>query len=133
MRVFLDTNVIVSAFVARGLCADLFVAVAARHDPIIGEVVLEELERVLRTKLRVPAREVGALEEALRRFEVCPKPPRRDAVRLRDENDRWILASARHAKADVLVTGDQELLALGDLPGLRIRSPRAFWRDLIAK
>jgi uncharacterized protein len=130
VRVFLDTNVLVSALATRGLCADLFLAAVARHDLLIGEVVLKELSEVLETKFRVPDRHLEPLVESLRRFEVVPRPARRDPIRLRDESDCWILASARAAKADVLITGDKELLALGDLPGLRIRSPRAFWEDL---
>ena len=130
MRVFLDTNVLVSAFLTRGLCADLFLTVAAEHDPIIGEVVLEELRRVLGAKFRIPEQHVARLEETLRRFEVVPRPARRDVAQLQDDSDRWILASARQGKADVLVTGDQELLALVEQPDIRIRSPRAFWEDV---
>lgn len=130
MRVFLDTNVLVSAFFTRGLCTELFLTLAAEHDPIIGEVVLDELERVLRTKFRTPAADINDLQDALRRFEVAPRPPRRDTMALHDESDRWILASAKLAKAEVLVTGDKELLALGDLADLRIRSPRSLWQEV---
>jgi putative PIN family toxin of toxin-antitoxin system len=133
VRVFLDTNILVSALLTRGLCADLFLTVATQHDPIIGEIVLEELSRVLRTKFRVPPAYVSQVEESLRRYEIAPRPAKRDATRLRDDSDRWILASARLAKADVLITGDQELLALGDLPDLRIRSPRTFWEEIRRK
>lgn len=130
MRVFPDTNVLVSAFLTRGLCTELFQTLAAEHDPIIGEVVLEELARVLRTKFRIPAEHIGDLQEFLRRFEVVPRPPKRGAVKLRDESDRWIVASALLAKADVLVTGDTELLDLADTAGLRILSPRALWQEI---
>lgn len=40
MRVFLDTNVLVSAFATRGLCADLMRHVLAEHDLITGEVII---------------------------------------------------------------------------------------------
>ena len=54
MRVFLDTNVLVSAFTARGLCADLYELAAVRHELIIGTPVITELTRILDKKLRVP-------------------------------------------------------------------------------
>ena len=47
MKVFLDTNVLVSAFTARGLCTDLFRYLLAEHEVMTGEVNLVELRRVL--------------------------------------------------------------------------------------
>jgi predicted nucleic acid-binding protein len=40
VRVFLDTNVLISAFATRGLCAELFRSVIAEHELVLGEVVL---------------------------------------------------------------------------------------------
>lgn len=54
MRVFLDTNVLVSAFTTRGLCADLLRLVLAGHEPLSGEIILQELRRVLDERFRVP-------------------------------------------------------------------------------
>ena len=47
MRVFLDTNVLVSAFATRGLCADVLRLILAEHTLVTGEVVLRELRRAL--------------------------------------------------------------------------------------
>mgnify|MGYP002814035003 CR=1 FL=1 len=59
MRVFLDTNVLVSAFATRGMCADVLRVVLAEHTLITREVVLRELSRVLRTRIGMPSRLVG--------------------------------------------------------------------------
>tara|TARA_Y100000590_G_C15710915_1_gene1010249 strand:+ start:1307 stop:1432 length:126 start_codon:yes stop_codon:yes gene_type:complete len=40
MKVFLDTNVLVSAFATRGLCADVMRVILTEHELLIGEVVL---------------------------------------------------------------------------------------------
>ena len=53
MRVFLDTNVVVSAVGTRGLCADVFQAVLAEHDLVVGQTVLAELHRVFPEKMRL--------------------------------------------------------------------------------
>ena len=45
MKVFLDTNVLVSAFASRGICADLLELVLLEHDLIVGHNVLRELDR----------------------------------------------------------------------------------------
>ena len=44
----------------------------------------------------------------------------------RDPNDDMILECAVAAKADVIVSGDKDLLALATHEGIRILAPRAF-------
>ena len=130
MRVFLDTNVLVSAFATRGLCADLFRHVLAEHDLITGEVIILELRRVLRDKMSVPAATIAAVERVLRDHVVVPKPAKPHSLPIRDPADRWVLATAVAGKADVLVTGDSDLLDMAARAPLRIMDPRGFW-DLI--
>jgi len=127
VRVFLDTNVLVSAFATRGLSADVFRHVLAEHRLVTGEVVLRELRRVLRQKLKLPSRTVDSIELFLREHEVTPKPSAPAGAAVRDPADRWILASALEAKVDVLVTGDRDLLDLGSRAPLRRLDPRGFW------
>lgn len=124
---FLDTNVLVSAFATRGLSADVFRHVLAEHTLVTGEVVLRELRRSLRQKLKLPSRIVDSIERLLREYEVVPRPPKPADVAVRDPDDKWVLASALAAKADVLVTGDRDLLVLGPRAQLRILDPRGFW------
>lgn len=66
MKVFLDTNVLVSAFATRGLCADVLRQVLAEHELLVGERVLREVRRVLRVKLRVSQPAVDEIEQFLR-------------------------------------------------------------------
>ena len=40
MRVFLDTNVLVSDLATRGLCADLYERLLTEHEIVIGEPVV---------------------------------------------------------------------------------------------
>jgi putative PIN family toxin of toxin-antitoxin system len=132
LRVFLDTNVLVSAFATRGVCADVLRVVLAEHTLVTGEVVLRELGRVLRTRIGLPAGAVREVDEFLREYEVAPKPSARAAVPQRDRDDQWVVASAVDSRADVLVTGDRDLLDIGaDVP-IRIVDPRGFW-DLVRK
>jgi putative PIN family toxin of toxin-antitoxin system len=125
--VFLDTNVLVSAFATRGLCADLLRHVLTQHDLIIGEVVIAELRRVLRERMRVPASTTAAIEQLLREQVVVPKPAQPHPLPIRDAADRWVLASAVIGKADVLVTGDSDLLEVASRAPLPIMDPRRFW------
>ena len=127
MRVFLDTNVLVSAFATRGLCADVFRYVLAEHDMLTGEVNIVELRRVLRDRIKVPTPVIASIEELLRDQTVVPKPAEPHSLELRDPDDRWVLASAVEGKADVLVTGDSDLLEVASRAPIRVLNPRGFW------
>src|SRR4051812_35719727 len=120
MRVFLDTNVIISAFTARGLCADLFREILESHDLITSEDVLREVEHVLSYKMSMPGREVRASLQLLRNFHVEPTPSELPRIKLRDADDLLILAAALVSHADVLVTGDKDLLVLAPMKELKI-------------
>lgn len=96
-----------------------------------GEIVLKELNRVLTKKLKVPERKVSNVLEFLRNHHVEPVPDKPSEVKVRDEDDRWVLESAIRAKADILVTGDKDLLDISKkAPQLKIISPRGFWELL---
>jgi uncharacterized protein len=133
MKVFADTNFLVSAFATRGLSADVFQLVLAEHQLMTGEFVLNELARVLTGKLNVPERIVRDIEDLLRRHHIEPIPDQPSEVQVRDEDDRWVLESALRAKADVLITGDKDLLNISQkVPQLKIVTPRQFW-ELVQK
>jgi len=53
VRVFLDTNVLVSAFASRGICADLLELILLEHDLVVGQDVLRELRKALRAKVKL--------------------------------------------------------------------------------
>lgn len=127
MRVCLDTNVLVAAVATRGLAGDVVRLVLAEHDLLVPEVVLGELQRVLATKFKLPRARVAELDTFYREQEVIPKPPRLLDMPVRDRADGWVLASAVAGHADVLVTGDQDLLVLGARAPLPILDPRGFW------
>jgi predicted nucleic acid-binding protein len=48
-------------------------------------------------------------------------------VAVRDPDDAAVLSDALNASAEVLVTGDRDLLDLEEIPGVRILNPRGFW------
>ena len=128
MRVFLDTNVLVSGFATRGLCADVIRLVLAEHELIVAQVVLDELKRVLKQKIGLPADQIQEILAFLENQTVQPKPKSLSSIEVRDEDDQWVLAAALAAKADVLVTGDKDLLDIAEQAiGLTITDPRGFW------
>lgn len=127
MRVFLDTNVLVSAFATRGLCEDVLRLVLTEHMLVTGEVILDEVSRVLLSRFRMPRERIDEVLEFLRSYEVIARPAEPSSLKVRDEEDRWILATAIAGAADVLVTGDRDLLDVARRAPLRILAPREFW------
>jgi putative PIN family toxin of toxin-antitoxin system len=132
VRVFLDTNVLVAAFATRGLCTDVMRVVLAEHQLITGEVVFDELRDVLRRRIKLPADTAKEIVALLRDQEVIPRPSKPSDLPVRDPDDSWILATALAGRAEVLVTGDHDLLAVAGTAPLPILDPRGFW-NLMSK
>lgn len=130
MRVFLDTNVLVSAFATRGLCADVLRVALVEHQLVLGETVLGELRRVLETKLGLPSETVEDADAFLRRHAIVISDAPTIPLEVRDSADRVVVQEALAGEADILVTGDRDLLELGvELP-VAVLSPRHFWDGL---
>jgi len=130
MKVFLDTNVLASAAATRGLCADVLREALASHDIIISEQVLKELKRVLRSKFGVASDLVNDFVQLLEQESVLAQPSEPPKIEMEDKEDMKILGAAIAAQAEVLITGDKELIDLGRIEGLEILSPRQFWEKL---
>ena len=130
MRVFFDTNVLISAYTARGLSADLFRLVLTEHELLTGEVNILEFKRVLGQRFRIPTSEVAQVEPELREHTIVAKPDETLDLQIRDDDDTWVLASAVLGQADALVTGDKDLLDVAESAPLPILSPRDCWQWL---
>jgi putative PIN family toxin of toxin-antitoxin system len=130
VRVSLDTNVLVAAVATRGLCADVVNLIMAEHELILGEAVLTELRRVLRKKMRVPGVVIDEFDAFLRReSRVVPKA-KAFVVAIRDKSDIPVLSEAIAGNAEILITGDRDLLDIAEQLPLQILTPRAWWEQL---
>jgi uncharacterized protein len=125
-RICLDSNVLVAALVARGLSADLLKLVLSEHDLLVPEVVADEVRRVLSLKLKASHVALAAAAAVLEQCEIVPRSNGVSPISLRDPDDERVLADAISAGAEILVTGDQDLLVAAEASPIRILSPRAF-------
>lgn len=136
-RVVLDTNVVVSALAFRaGRLAWLREAWSAgRVVPLVCRDTVAELVRVLAyPKLRLTEAEAkAALAHYLEHAEALARVTTRQTLPpCRDEADRVFLRLAHAARADALVTGDADLLALAAKSRIPILPPEALRRRLEA-
>ena len=127
MRIVFDTNVLVSAFVARGASFEVFEHCLSTHDVFTSQHIQEEVKTVLREKFLFPADEVSDvlefLDSQLGSLDVRPL----DTPVCRDADDDPVLACAVSAEADCLISGDEDLLVPGEFKGTRIIKPSDFW------
>lgn len=125
MRLVLDTNVLLAAIVAEGVCHDLVSRRVRTHELVSSQVLLDELDEKLRHKFRRDPASVPLHAAYLQRVELVGPVPLPAPV-CRDAEDDWVLATALAGRAEIIVTGDDDLLVLKSHQGIRILSPRGF-------
>ncbi len=130
MKVFLDTNVLVSAAATRGLCADVLREVLASHRLILSRLILDELKTALHQKLQLPDELIDEFIEMIQQDALFATPGKPPDVRIQDNEDLAILSSALNGSATLFITGDKELLDLEKVEHMEIVSPRMFWEKL---
>ena len=129
-RVVLDTNVLLSALMFHGgsLAWLRHAWQSGSVRPLASRHTVEELIRVLaypKFKLTSADRE-ELLGDYLPWCETVTVPDGIDVPDCRDPSDRPFLALALVARADALITGDQDLLVLADVFPVPILPPARF-------
>lgn len=129
--VVLDTNVIVAALVAEGLCREVVHRAVRLRVIASSSPLLDELESTLKRKFRLTP-SASAFLKALRQQIRIVDPSVLEGPVCRDPDDDLVLATAVGAQAGVIVTGDDDLLVLESYAGVVILSPRSFIERLDA-
>jgi len=132
MKVVLDTNVWVSAWLWRGLPNNLIHL--ARREEIqicISESLLAELESTLSyKKLQQKIQSLNLTKEQLLigTREITYIYPIEELIvpELRDPDDTVVLATAIAASAEVIITGDRDLLILQEYKNMQIITATDF-------
>ena len=130
MKVFLDTNVLLSALISNGICHELLIALKNTHPDVFDrnscftcQRVLLELKEHLPTKFKWSVLDTAAAITAFS-DEYTLAPPAYTTVPCKDEDDGWILADAQLASCDYFITGDKVVLALYNVGSMRVCTPR---------
>ncbi|MBI3552566.1 MAG: putative toxin-antitoxin system toxin component, PIN family [Elusimicrobia bacterium] len=133
MRVVFDSNVLIAAFAAHGLCDSLFELCQRGHQIVVSEQILQEVERGLTRKVKAPAPVVRQVLSYLRKHCLIDRPVPVPADACRDPDDAAILGLAAAARAECLVSGDKDLLVLKRYHESVILSPRQLYERLRRK
>lgn len=130
LRAVIDTNVIISAllFPARRTATLLSLAQTGRYRLLTSPTLLREQARILRYRflwtdeaIRTHLKDITHIGEIITPTEVL-------AILERDPDDNMVLACAVFGKANLIVSGDKDLLHLKVYEGIAIIRPRDFLR-----
>ena len=128
MRVVFDTNVLLAAFLTEGVCSKLLVRARRQEfELFLSDDIILEFERNLRRKFAFSLSEIKDARNVL--LEASGKIVQKISPIVpvcRDPEDDKILACAKQADADYLVTGDQDLLVIERYGRTGIVTPRNF-------
>jgi uncharacterized protein len=131
--VVFDSNVWISALEFGGAPLKAIDLATGRMRIALCAPILAEIRSILKAKFNWLDESInGALDEyALETLMV----PVRNTLRgvCRDPNDDVVLECAVRAGADVIVSGDKDLLALKTHKGIRVVTPREFLDELKSK
>ena len=132
-RVVLDTNVLVSGLVAKGGAPRqiLDAWLECQYTLVTSLYLVEESAHVLSypriaKRLHLGEEELVAIMAALlSKAELTPGHLHLPGV-TRDPKDDAVVACAKEGEADYIVSGDQDLLVLGEYESIRVITPRQF-------
>jgi len=127
MRVVFDTNIFISALVIPGSQAERAISriIEGRDELAISPDIIKEVLSVLSSKFGREREALSHVAVTLLDLGKLVRPDQRVRV-LRDEPDNRILECAASGKADLIVTGDKEMLRLKEYMGVRITSLREY-------
>lgn len=130
MRIVFDTNVLIAAFIASGVSKEVFEFAVTHDEVFVSPYLIGEFKRVLVSKFHFPPKEVNEAADLLKDFMMgIGDEPLFDRIpRVSDRADWPVLWFAHKIQAHLLVTGDKELLKLGQFGRTRIVNPSQYWR-----
>jgi putative PIN family toxin of toxin-antitoxin system len=129
LRVVLDTNVLVSGLAYPGSVPGRIVGIWRQGglDVVLSRYILDEMVRVLPrlSRIHLSSSDIRDLADSLMFLADIVEPDAEQDSSLRDPADQQVLATLRASKADYLITGDKDLLALAEK--YPIVTPSTFW------
>ena len=129
MRVVLDTNVLVSTLLFTGLASELVSLWQKGNLTVLlsSEILDEYLQVLAYPRFQLSEEEVkGLVEDELLPFMQVIKPGTRIHIVKREPSDNKFLECAVAGRADVLISGDKELLAIRHYRQVRMQAPSRF-------
>lgn len=130
MNIVLDSNVIIAAFLSRGLCTSIFELSIDKYTVVISEFILFEIFKTLHKKYKLPKDYVDTIINYLRETCIIKTYEKLTSNICRDKDDDEILALAIDNDVKYIISGDKDLLVLKKYKMIKIFTPREFWENI---
>jgi len=125
----IDSCVWISAFQFGGTPFDALHLISEEHRLLVCTQIVHEIRTALKGRFRWSEARLDSVLSEFRASLVQVETPGRLHGVCRDPNDDVIIECAVMGDADLIVTGDKDLLAVGNYKGVRILTPREFLNE----
>jgi hypothetical protein len=135
MRIVLDTNVWISAWLWGGIPSQILILCQEQRVMIFASpALLQEFEKTLsrpkfQKKIKSLNSTVSDVVNKTRELITLCSTISVDVPELRDRDDLIILGTAQASQAEVIITGDRDLLVLKSFNGIPILTPQDFLKN----
>ena len=128
MKILFDTNVLISAFMASGSCYDVIDNSIHGHELYCTPSIINEFRKVFKDDFHYPEEVINQFIRFIDKFFIKGDAASAIDNVCRDADDNQILADALANGIEILITGDKDLLDLKRYKGVKIISPREYWK-----
>lgn len=127
MKLVLDTNIYIAAFLSKGLASKIIELGEEKKIAIYSSYeILDEVQTRLVNKLKFDENYISEYVEHISHSNIVVTPTQKLRVIRRDVTDNKILECAIEAKADLIVSMDKHLLKLKSYEGIGIVHPKTL-------
>ncbi|NQU18449.1 MAG: putative toxin-antitoxin system toxin component, PIN family [Candidatus Saganbacteria bacterium] len=130
LKVVIDTNIFVAGLTWGGLPGEIVDSwLAGKIKLVISPQIIEEIVRTLK-KLKVPDPKVSELQNQLLSKTILVDPQIKINLVEKDSSDNKFLECAVEGRTDFIKTGDNHLLSIKEIRGIKILKARRFLDQL---
>lgn len=129
MKVMIDTNIIISAALFKShAIKELMNNIFDNHTLVLTNSIIDEVKGVVSYKFPHKVDETDAFFASISfEYQHTPTNDDEEQIKIRDDSDRKIIASAKMAQVDVLITGDKDFFDR-TYDGIEILTPAGFMK-----
>ncbi|MES0490240.1 MAG: putative toxin-antitoxin system toxin component, PIN family [Leptospirales bacterium] len=126
MKIVFDTNVLLSAFATHGLSYRVLDICLDKHKIFISQWIIDEISEKLKDKFNVAKNDILKVHQFIESDFKIVIPIGNLPEACRDADDNNILHLADFCNAEIIITGDKDLLVLHEHNQVKIINPRTF-------
>ena len=126
MKIVIDSNVLISGLISRGVSSRVLDICIDKHSVYISEFIISEVIEKLENKINIPQMDLRRINKFLTDSFIFISPQGDMPDICRDKDDNNILFLSHFINANLLISGDKDLSELKVYNEILIITPREF-------